>query len=196
MAKSKMKICKHCGAEIAASAKTCPNCGGKNPKPIYQRVWFIILCILVFSGIIGAAAGGGDESADVNSNNDTEIEATVETTEAEAPDPTADYTMEEKNCYDAAMNYLDFMGFSKKGLIEQLSSEYGDNYPTETAEKVVNDIDAAGLVDWEEQAERSAKNYLDTMSFSKEELINQLCSEYGDQYTREEAEAAVEAVYK
>jgi hypothetical protein len=51
-------------------------------------------------------------------------------------------------------------------------------------------------VDWEKQAERSAQNYLDTMSFSKDELINQLCSDAGDQYTREEAEAAVEAVYK
>ena len=196
MAKSNMKTCKHCGAEMAAGAKICPNCGGKNPKPIYKRVWFIILCILVLIGIIGSIAGGGDETEDVNSNNDTAIETTIEATETEAPDPTADYTMEEKNCYEAAMNYLDFMGFSKRGLIDQLSSEYGDNYPKETAEKVVNDIEAAGLVNWEEQAERSAKNYLDTMSFSKEELIDQLSSEYGDKYTREEAEAAVEAVYQ
>ena len=199
--KSNMTICKHCGAEIAKSAKKCPHCGGKNKKPIYKRVWFIILCIIVVFGIIGAIAGGGDEeSVDVNTNNDTEVETTVEATEeaaeAEAPDPTADYSMEEKNCYQAALNYLDLMGFSKKGLIQQLSSEYGDNYPQETAEKVVNDLDEAGLVDWEKQAERSAQNYLDTMSFSKDELINQLCSDAGDQYTREEAEAAVEAVYK
>lgn len=169
----------------------------KTKKPIYKRVWFIVLCIIVLIGIIGAIAGGGDdESADVNKNNATEAESMVEDNETGSTDLTADYSMEEKNCYQSALNYLDFMGFSKKGLIEQLSSEYGDNYPQETAEKVVNDLDEAGLVDWEKQAERSAQNYLDTMSFSKDELINQLCSDAGDQYTREEAEAAVEAVYK
>lgn len=41
MAKSKMTTCKHCGAEIAASAKVCPQCGGKNKPPIYKRWWFI-----------------------------------------------------------------------------------------------------------------------------------------------------------
>lgn len=76
MAKSKMKICKDCGAEIAASAKTCPNCGGKNPKPIYKRVWFIILCVLVLIGIIGAAAGGGgdDSNTAAPASNDTQSE--------------------------------------------------------------------------------------------------------------------------
>ena len=34
--KSKTTICKHCGAEIATSAKACPKCGGKNKKPIYN----------------------------------------------------------------------------------------------------------------------------------------------------------------
>lgn len=201
----KTVTCKQCGAQIAKNAKKCPHCGGINKKPIYKRVWFIILCAVVLIGIIGAIAGGGDEdSTDVSKNNDTEIETTVEATEeateapteTEAPDPTADYNMEEKNCYQAALNYLDLMGFSKKGLIEQLSSEYGDNYPQATAEKIVNDLEKTGQVDWEKQAERSAQSYLDTMSFSKDELVEQLCSEYGDQYTREEAEKAVDAVYK
>lgn len=43
MAKSKMTTCKHCGAEIAASAKVCPHCGGKNKPPIYKRWWFILI---------------------------------------------------------------------------------------------------------------------------------------------------------
>ena len=34
---SKMVTCKHCGAEIAAGAKTCPQCGGKNKKPFYKN---------------------------------------------------------------------------------------------------------------------------------------------------------------
>ena len=58
---NKMTICKSCGAQIASSAKTCPNCGAKNKKPIYKRAWFIILVIIVILGIGGAAMGGGDD---------------------------------------------------------------------------------------------------------------------------------------
>ena len=58
---NKMTTCKACGAEIAASAKACPNCGAKNKKPIYKRPWFIILAIVVILGIGGAAIGGGGD---------------------------------------------------------------------------------------------------------------------------------------
>lgn len=61
MAKNKMKICKHCGAEIAKSAKVCPVCGGKNPKPIYKRVWFWLLVIIVVFGVFGSSGGKSDE---------------------------------------------------------------------------------------------------------------------------------------
>ena len=59
MANSKMKTCKHCGAEIAKSAKVCPNCGGRNKKPIFLRWWFIALIILV----VLIAIGGGSKSS-------------------------------------------------------------------------------------------------------------------------------------
>lgn len=71
---NKMTVCKSCGAEIASSAKSCPNCGAKNKKPIYKRAWFIILVILVVLGIGGMAMGGDDEPASdpapVAENND------------------------------------------------------------------------------------------------------------------------------
>lgn len=62
MAKNKMKTCKHCGAEIAKSAKVCPVCGGKNPKPIYKRVWFWLLVIVVLVGALGSKGGGSEET--------------------------------------------------------------------------------------------------------------------------------------
>ena len=61
MSSNKMGVCKHCGAEIAVSAKTCPQCGGKNKKPIYKRGWFIALCVIVVIAAVSSA--GGDESA-------------------------------------------------------------------------------------------------------------------------------------
>lgn len=56
--KKKLKNCKHCGQQIAKSAKKCPHCGGKNKKPIYKRVWFIVLIVLII-GIV--FLGGGEE---------------------------------------------------------------------------------------------------------------------------------------
>ena len=47
MAKDKMTTCKHCGQEIAASAKVCPHCGGKNKPPIYKRWWFIAIIVII-----------------------------------------------------------------------------------------------------------------------------------------------------
>ena len=75
----KMTTCKHCGAVIAKGAKVCPNCGGKNKKPIYKRVWFIALVIVVVLGIIGSIGGG--EDAAVDTQNQEDAVATADTSE-------------------------------------------------------------------------------------------------------------------
>ncbi|MBQ9045334.1 MAG: zinc ribbon domain-containing protein [Oscillospiraceae bacterium] len=56
----KMTTCSHCGAEIAASAKTCPKCGAKNKKPIYKKWWFYLIVVAV---IVGIAGGGGNSDS-------------------------------------------------------------------------------------------------------------------------------------
>lgn len=45
---AKLVKCKHCGARIAITAKTCPQCGGENtpPKPVYQRFWFKAIAVM------------------------------------------------------------------------------------------------------------------------------------------------------
>lgn len=58
-----MTTCKHCGAEIAASAKVCPQCGGKNKPPIYKRWWFIAIIVLIVLSAIGGSGSGSDSSA-------------------------------------------------------------------------------------------------------------------------------------
>lgn len=51
---AKLVKCKHCGARIAVTAKTCPQCGGENtpPKPAYKRLWFKILIALIVISFI------------------------------------------------------------------------------------------------------------------------------------------------
>jgi len=88
-------------------------------------------------------------------------------------------TTAQKNAVRSAKAYLDFMGFSRDGLINQLVSF--DKFSEELA---VYGADHCGA-DWNEQAVRSAKAYLDFMGFSREGLINQL--ETFDKYSHEQA---------
>jgi hypothetical protein len=102
---------------------------------------------------------------------------------AEKAEEAPEYTTAQENAIASAENYLDTMAFSRKGLIEQLSSDYGEGFSKADAIFAVNHID----VDWNEQAAKSAKNYLDTMAFSRKGLIEQLESEFGDGFTHAQA---------
>lgn len=77
MAKDKMTTCKHCGQEIAASAKVCPHCGGKNKPPIYKRWWFIAIIVLVILYAIGSSgsSSSSSSSSSVASSSKTESSA-------------------------------------------------------------------------------------------------------------------------
>lgn len=84
----------------------------------------------------------------------------------------------------AAERYLDHSGFSRLGLIDQLSSEYGDQSSVEDATYAADDVGA----DWNAEA---AESYLEFSSFSRAGLIDQLTSEYGGQFTQAQAEYGV-----
>lgn len=131
------------------------------------------------------------ESSTSSSEPTKETETPAETSE-ESEDSSEDFSTEEKNAISAAENYLDFMPFSKKGLIQQLSSDAGDGYPKEVAETAVEHIESD--VDWNEQATKAAENYQDLMPMSRSELINQLSSDAGDGFTKEQAEHAANEV--
>lgn len=74
----------------------------------------------------------------------------------------------------AAEGYLSFAPFSKKGLIDQLSSAYGDGYPPDVAEAAVASLD----VDWKEQAAMAAANYLEPDRLRTHRLPRRRC--HGD----------------
>ncbi|EOD6067743.1 Ltp family lipoprotein [Acinetobacter baumannii] len=93
------------------------------------------------------------------------------------------FTVQQMNAIRSAKAYLDFSGFSRKGLIKQLSSEHGEGYSVEDATIAVDSLD----VDWNEQAARSAQQYLDFQGFSCKGLIKQLSSPHGEKYTEAQA---------
>jgi hypothetical protein len=85
----------------------------------------------------------------------------------------------QSNAVRSAKQYLSFAGFSRSGLIHQLSADSGDGYKVADATVAVDSLN----VDWNQQAVRSAKNYLSLQGFSCKGLIQQLSSSAGDRYT-------------
>ena len=81
MAKDKMTTCKHCGQEIAASAKVCPHCGGKNKPPIYKRWWFIAIIVIIVLAVIGGS-GSSDSSGSTSSTATSKTAVSTSSSEA------------------------------------------------------------------------------------------------------------------
>ncbi|MFQ7473261.1 MAG: Ltp family lipoprotein, partial [Anaerovoracaceae bacterium] len=76
-------------------------------------------------------------------------------------------TMGEINALQSAKDYLEYSGFSYKGLIEQLEYE---GYSNKEATYAADNCGA----DWKKEAIRVAQDYIDYTSFSKQGLIEQL----------------------
>jgi hypothetical protein len=110
----------------------------------------------------------------------------------QAPKPTAPpapvETPGQANARRSAQQYLSLgNGFSRAGLIQQLSSSAGEGFSLEDATYGVD----ATHTDWNAQACLSAKAYLKLEPFSHAGLVEQLSSDAGDQYTPDEAEYGV-----
>ena len=110
----------------------------------------------------------------------------------QAPKPTAPpapvETASQANARRSAEQYLSLgNGFSRAGLIAQLSSSAGEGYSLADATYGVD----ATHTDWNAQACLSAKNYLKLQPFSHAGLVEQLSSSAGDQYTLAQAEYGV-----
>ncbi|WP_159877336.1 Ltp family lipoprotein [Aquitalea denitrificans] len=94
-----------------------------------------------------------------------------------------DFTMPQQNAIRSAKQYLNFQGFSRAGLIQQLSSDAGDGYTVADATAAVDSLN----IDWNLEAERSAKQYLSLQGFSCKGLVQQLSSSAGEGYTVSQA---------
>lgn len=129
---SKMTTCKHCGAEIAASAKTCPKCGGKNKKPIYKRPWFIILAIIIVMDVIGSMGGNSSKDSTKTASNSSTVKEDTTKQEVEATEAPIEYT-----AYDVSELMNDLEGNALKA-----KEKYKDQYVELTGR--LSNIDSDG----------------------------------------------------
>ena len=70
-----------------------------------------------------------------------------------APTWAQSLTGPQSNAVRSAKQYLSISGFSRNGLIQQLSSDAGDGYKVADASVAVDSLN----IDWNQQAVRSAK---------------------------------------
>ena len=87
-----------------------------------------------------------------------------------------------------AQEYLQFMPFSKQGLFDQLTSDYGEKFPADAAQYAVDHV----TTDWNKNALRAAITYRNEMHMSSRGIYDQLISSYGDQYTEVQAKYAID----
>lgn len=121
----------------------------------------------------------------------TTTETPKKTTTTTTTQETNSFTIGEENAIKQAQRYLDVLSFSRAGLYEQLTSEYGAGFSEQEASMAISYLEENGLVDWKEEAVEAAQSYMDSLSLSREGLYRQLTSEYGGQFTAEEAEYAL-----
>lgn len=179
----------------------------KIKKPIYKRWWFIAIVVVFVIGIFGNLGGEkktevkDDETTEVSSSSEAEIEETVVSEEEiEESEPVVETKIEEskpaepavpieyKNALRKAKRYSEMMHMSKQAIYDQLTSEYGEQFPAEAAQYAVDNLKA----DYNANALEKAKKYRDTMAMSNDAIYDQLTSDYGEQFTPEEAQYAVD----
>ncbi|WLP94564.1 Ltp family lipoprotein [Psychrobacter sp. M13] len=154
--------------------------------------WIVIIFIgLIIIGVIFGDDSAEQETTVVQSTEENTVNQVANTTPEQTEIKQEEIQVEEaeglsrpqKNAVRSAEQYINMTGFSRDGLIEQLSSDAGSGYEITDATVAVDSLN----IDWNEQAVRSAEQYLDMTGFSCDGLIEQLSSSAGSKYTVDEA---------
>jgi Host cell surface-exposed lipoprotein len=98
-------------------------------------------------------------------------------------------TAAQQQAVEAAQGYLsEGQGFSKQGLLSQLTSSAGNGFSTPDAEFAIHYLNP----NWDQQAVDAANGYLtEGQGFSEQGLLQQLTSSAGSGFTQPQAEYAI-----
>ena len=185
----------------------------KTKKPIFKKWWFWVLAIIVLAGI---GANMGEEEVKEEPKKTVETATVPAADKGETPEEKAEREVKEaeekaaeeqkakeeaeakakeeavpreyKSALKKAEQYAKTLYLSKAAIYDQLTSEYGENFPAEAAQYAIDNI----VFDWKENALKKAQTYAESMNMSDSAIYDQLISEYGEKFTPEEAQYAIE----
>lgn len=172
-------------------------------KNVMEKKWLcaVILAVVFFAGVcVGLLGSDASDrgTSDFSYNSDTsdttekkdssktdlsKSKGSSETTPASTPSVPREY----KSALAKAKSYSDIMHMSKQGIYDQLTSEYGENFPADAAQYAIDNLNA----DYNKNALEKAKDYQKNLNMSTASIREQLISEYGEQFTEEEADYAI-----
>ncbi|MBU7446725.1 Ltp family lipoprotein [Lactiplantibacillus pentosus] len=135
------------------------------------------------------------ESEKAEAEDESETTETKESEAEESAKPAAStkseskVPMEHQAALKKAQSYARHMDMSEAGVHEQLASSYGENFTPEAVTYAMEHLEG---IDWEANALAKAKSYQKDMAMSTESIREQLTSDYGEQFTSEQADYAIQ----
>lgn len=171
-----------------------------------------VLAAILIVGGIATACGGGDDNKDKQETSQSTTDAGAANTDEGNADNTAsegepapnnegqdqaengqeqeaDVPTDFKSALRQANTYASMMHMSQTGVYDQLVSEYGGQFSPEAAQYAIDNLND---VDWNDNALQKAKDYQDSMAMSPDAIYDQLVSDYGEKFTPEQAQYAVD----
>ena len=159
----RIKQCKSCSKEIGASAKYCPGCGAENKKSGKT-----VLCLWAIAFILAVGTVGG---SDTDTDNSKEINSEKVESVQEVSQNNSENTIVENKSEDKIEDKVE----DKVPTEDKIEDKVEDKVPTEYT-----------------SALKSGEFYSEIFHMSKAEIYDQLTSEYGDQFSAEAAQYAVD----
>ena len=146
----------------------------------------IIIGFSIFGAMIDTSNTTTQQDNQLPMQSISESEGVVE--EQEAEDKANNMPAEYKSALNKAASYSNIMHMSKRGVYDQLVSEYGEKFSAAAAQYAIDNVKA----DWNANALAKAKSYQDTMNMSPAGIHDQLTSAYGEKFTQSEADYAIQ----
>lgn len=173
--KKTTKICKYCKTEIPADAKVCPQCrrnqGGHG--------CLIVIGAIVAIGVAATAISGGG-SSEKKANTETETTVVAETEAMTESELSSDASSEETTIGETTIAETEARTVaSGVSAVMGLWDDSGEDIDVPTEYR---------------SALRKAESYSEMMHMSKNRLYDQLTSEYGEKFSAEAAQYAIDNI--
>ncbi len=204
------KFCPNCGAPATAenpvvnAAPAAPVAEVKKKKPIHKKWWFWVIIAVVAIGIVGGSTGGDETSTDDDTGSSI-------TQSGDETNNTTDNKTDSNKVTVADFSTMSKADIENWATTNNVTVEFSEDYSDSVASgsvisqnkkanetvkegatiKVVISKGKKPSIEYQ-NALKKAESYSKLMHMSKQKIYDQLTSEYGEKFTAEEAQYAID----